>query len=435
MWHSVSTARLLLASGLVTCIPRAAAFNESTYEHAVSLMKSSPLIDTHMDLPQILRSLSRNPLDMVSRVAERLPGHADIPRMRQGHLSGVFWTVWAPCPDILGPEQDQGPDFLKPTNHVRDALEELDMIQNLIERNSEHLQFAHSSGDIMKAFNSGKIATLIAMEGTHLLGNSLAVLRVFARMGLRYITLTHTCHSAFASSNGPGGPMIPAHEGNGLTELGEELIREMNRLGIVIDLSHVSDPTAKRAIALSKAPVVWTHSGSRTLWDHPRNVPDDILQMIGDGPGKNPGVVFSVFYPPFIGPTPETANLTRVADHIEYVASIVGRKHVGIGSDFDGMYAAVQGLEDATKYPNLVAEMVHRGWSDDEIKDLMGRNLLRVLDEVDQVQASLNDTLPSSAIWEKRKDLPAAWGGPNNWYYPYEVREARAEMGIVHDEL
>lgn len=292
---------------------------------------------------------------MIPLVAERLPGHADIPRMRQGRLSGVFWTVWAPCPDILGPDQDQGPDFLKPTNHLRDALEEFDMVQNLIKQHPKDLQYARSSGDIMRAFKNGKIATLIAMEGTHLLGNSLAVIRLLAQLGLRYVTLTHTCHSAFASSNGPGGPMTLAHEGNGLTKLGEELIGEMNRLGIVIDLSHVSDPTAKRAIELSKAPVVWTHSGARTLWDHPRNVPDDILHMIGDGPGKNPGVVFSVFYPPFIGPTPETANLSRVADHIEHVAGIVGRKHVGIGSDFDGMYAAVQGLEDSTKYPNLVS--------------------------------------------------------------------------------
>jgi membrane dipeptidase len=189
----------------------------------------------------------------------------------------------------------------------------------------------------MESFKAGKIASLIGMEGTHFLGNSLGVLRVFAQLGVRYVTLTHTCHSAFASSNGAGAPMTAVHEGNGLTSLGEELIREL-----------------KQALNISKAPVVWTHTGARALWDHPRNVPDDILRLIGDGPGKNPGVVQSVFYPPFIGPV-DSANVSRVADHIEHIADIVGRKHVGISSDFDGMYSSVEGLEDASKYPNLVS--------------------------------------------------------------------------------
>jgi membrane dipeptidase len=330
----------------------------------------------------------------------------------------------------------------------------LDLIQNMIKQHPDHLQYAHSADEVRQAFGSGKIASLIGMEGTHLLGNSLGALRIFAQMGVRYLTLTHTCHSAFASSNGAGGPMDPVHEGNGLTDLGKALVGELNRLGIMIDLSHTSDNTAKQAISLSKAPVVWTHSGSRTMWDHPRNVPDDILELIGEGAGKNKGVVQSVFYPPFIGP-PDAANVSRVADHIEYIAGRVGKKHVGIASDFDGMYSSVEGLEDASKYPNLVriplhhdasesvllilfqvAEMLVRGWSDDEVKDLMGRNLLRVMEEVDKVRDSLTQELPSSAIWEKRTDLPSVkWGGPNDAYFPHEVQQVVAKMGIRHDEL
>jgi len=149
--------------------------------------------------------------------------------------------------------------------------------------------------------------------------------------------------------------MPTAHPGNGLTKFGRELIGELNRLGIMVDLSHVSDNTMKDAISLSKAPVIWSHSGARAVRDHPRNVPDDILQLVGDGPEKNNGIILSVFYPPFIGPV-EIANVSGVADHIEHIAGIVGKGHVGIASDFDGMYSSVAGLEDASKYPNLVSQ-------------------------------------------------------------------------------
>jgi hypothetical protein len=207
---------------------------------------------------------------------------------------------------------------------------------------------------VWEAFRAGKIASLIGMEGTHLLGNSLGALRIFAQLGVRYLTLTHTCHSAFASSAGPGTPIDQVHEGDGLSALGEELIKELNRVGILVDLSHTTVATMRQAIALSEAPVVWTHAGARALWDHPRNVPDDILKLIGDGPGQKDGVIQSIFFPTFIGPYPG-ANVTHVADHIEHIASKVGRNRVGIASDFDGMYLTVDGLEDATKYPNIVS--------------------------------------------------------------------------------
>lgn len=349
------------------------------YQRAETLMKESPLIDTHIDLPQIIRSLGENfnkslhhtssinsqlanfkllpdrhPLSILSDLAIYTPGHIDIPRLRKGHLGAAFWTVWAPCPDFLG--IDVGADYNNPNDGLRDALEVLDLINQMIASHPDHFQYARSSRDIRSAFKSGKVASLLGMEGTHFLGNSLSTVRLFAQLGVRYVSLTHMCHSAFASSSGFGKPMGPSgHEGNGLSDLGKELIAELNRLGLLVDLSHSSDETARQAIGLSKAPVVWTHSVSRALHDHPRNVPDDVLGLIGSGEGKNPGVVQCVFFPAFVGPTVEAANVSRLADHIEHVAGIVGRKHVGIGSDFDGMFASVKGLEDASKYPNLVS--------------------------------------------------------------------------------
>lgn len=345
------------------------------YQRAETLMKASPLVDTHIDLPQIIRSLGehihislhhspyftddisppdRHPISILPDLATYTPGHIDIPRLRKGHLGAAFWTVWAPCPDFLG--IDVGPDYNIPNDGLRDALEVLDLINQMIASHPDHFQHARSSQDIRSAFEAGKVASLLGMEGTHFLGNSLSAVRLFAQLGVRYVSLTHMCHSAFASSSGFGKPMGPSgHEGNGLSELGRELIAELNRLGLLVDLSHSSDETARQAIALSRAPVVWTHSVSRALYDHPRNVPDDVLKMIGSGEGKNPGVVQCVFFPAFVGPTVETANVSRLADHIEHVAGIVGKKHVGIGSDFDGMFASVKGLEDASKYPNLVS--------------------------------------------------------------------------------
>lgn len=303
-------------------------------------------------------SVDRRPLSILPDLATHIAGHIDIPRLRDGHLGGAFWTVWAPCPDFLG--LDVGDDYTVPNDGLRDSLEILDLINQMIASHPDHLQYARSSADIISAFKAGKVPSLLGLEGTHFLGNSLSTVRLFAQMGVRYISLTHMCHSAFASSAGFGKPIAPSgHEGNGLSELGIELIAELNRLGVMVDLSHSNDETARQAIKLSKAPVVWTHSVARELHDHPRNVPDDVLRLIGDGEGKNPGVVQCVMFPAFVGPTPETANVSRLADHIEHIAGIVGKKHVGIGSDFDGMYASVKGLEDASKYPNLVSFRSH----------------------------------------------------------------------------
>ncbi|CZR66450.1 related to Putative dipeptidase ARB_02715 [Phialocephala subalpina] len=428
----IRTAVAALALSQMPSFAFADADTDELYARAIKLMSESPLIDTHIDLPQIIRGLDRNPLSILPNLAASLPGHVDIPKMREGHLGGAFFTVWAPCADFVG--QSYGPNFLGMTEGLRDSLEVLDIIKRMIEQHPNDLSYAYSSSSIKSAFHSGKIASLIGMEGTHLLGNSLSTVRLFAEMGVKYLTLTHTCHSSFAASNGGGGPVEASSHGPGLTEFGKELVGELNRLGVMVDLSHTSDQTTRDAIALSKAPVVWTHAGARAVQDHPRNVPDDILKLIGDGERKNSGIILSVFYPVFIGPTPETANVSRVADHIEHIASIVGRNHVGIASDFDGMYAGVHGLEDASKYPNLIVELLSRGWNDTEIYGVMGENLMRVMDQVDAVKQQMKDELPSTAIWERRNDLPANWGGPEQAYLPYEVRDLVNER-IKHDEL
>ncbi|KAL2418243.1 Dipeptidase 1 [Exophiala dermatitidis] len=425
-------ARLVWATAALGSI--ASCSSSDFLAQAVRLMEESPLIDTHVDLPQVMRSLGRRPLDTISQLNGSFPGHVDIPRARQGRLGAAFWTVWAPC--HYGEDSDQGPDFNTPTNHVRDALEILDLIQNMISQLPDDLQYARTSAEIWDAFRQGKIASLLGLEGTHVLGNSLSILRLYAQLGVRYLTLTHICHSSFASSAGMGSPLIPVHEGDGLSDLGRELIRELNRLGILVDLSHTSDNTMRQAIELSEAPVVWTHAGSRTVWNHSRNVPDEILELIGDGPGKKDGVVQSVFFPNFIGPYPG-ANVSDVANHIEHIASIIGRNRVGIASDFDGMATTVEGLEDVSKYPNLVAELLSRGWTEEEMRGVLGGNFMRIMDKADEVSERLRARKPSSAIWEKRGDLPSiTWGGPGNqMYWPRDVKAAVDKMYPRHDEL
>lgn len=194
---------------------------------------------------------------------------------------------------------------------------------------------------------------LTSSPSGHQAGNSLSVVRLYAQLGVRYVTLSHTCHNVFASSAGSGTPLHPVHPGNGLTPFGVSLVSELNRLGVLADLSHTSPETMRDVIAVTRAPVIFSHSGARGVHDHPRNVPDDVLALLGTEEGKVDGLVMAVFYSKFVDPARPTVE--RVADHIEHIATVAGKKHVGLGSDFDGMATAVEGLEDASTYPNLVS--------------------------------------------------------------------------------
>lgn len=398
-------------------------------DQARDILSRHPLIDGHVDTPYVIRHLGERPLKVLPELATGLAGHVDFPRLRAGGVGGLFHVAYAPCD-----EEPTGPDFLQPTNSVEWALESVDLVHRMVELYPDELALATTAQEVRDAFAAGKTASLLALEGSHHLMNSLAVLRLFAQLGVRYLTLTHTCHTSFASSAGDGSPIEPVHDGNGLTAFGRELVPELNRLGMMVDLSHVSDQTMRDAISLSRAPVIFSHSGARAICDHPRNVPDDVLDLIGPGEDQNNGIVMIVFYPSFIDP--QNATHYRVADHVEYVAARCGKKHVGLGSDFDGMRESVAGLEDASKFPNLVAELLRRGWTELELADLVGGNLLRVMEAVEAVKASLAGEPASPAVYEKRfkHDLPVVWGGPGGEYLPQDVADEVGERFGHHEK-
>ncbi|KAF8742115.1 metallo-dependent hydrolases superfamily Peptidase M19 family, partial [Rhizoctonia solani] len=360
---------------------------------AIKILEKTPLIDGHIDLPIMVRMEYRNNISRFD-MNKAMKYHVDIPRLRQGKVGGYFWSVFVEC-------ADSGPDFLTPTNRVRDTLEQIDVSTLLIEKYADTFALATSVKEIEQATRVRKIASLIGVEGAHQLGNSLAVLRQYYRLGARYMTLTHSCNNAFADSAGIFEP-VPATHG-GLSPLGKELIQEMNRIGMLVDLSHTSDDTAVQAIRLSRAPVMWSHSSVRALRGISRNVPDHILEMIGIGKGQRDGVVMVNLYPRFLVEDGGNATLYTVADHIEHIAKVAGRAHVGIGSDFDGIEIVPDGLEDVSKYPALFAELLRRGWSRAELEGLASRNFLRVFRGVEEVSREMQGRIsPSMMLYDKR---------------------------------
>ncbi|EKM61555.1 uncharacterized protein PHACADRAFT_248234 [Phanerochaete carnosa HHB-10118-sp] len=365
---------------------------------AKRILAKAPVIDGHIDLPILVRGLYANNASAFDLNGE-LPQHVDIPRLKQGQVGGFFWSAYAACPDWIG--HDDGPDFLNSTWRVRDTLEQIDISKILIEKYSDTFQLALTTHDIYHAIRHGKIASMIGIEGAHQLGNSIAVLRQIFTLGARYVTLTHTCHNAFADSCGT----LPSKWG-GLSPLGYSLINEMNRIGMLVDLSHTSDDTARQALKHSKAPVIWSHSSARAVHTHERNVPDDILSMVGIGENKTDAVVMVNFAPDFVA-DPGEATVQAVADHIEHIAKVAGKKHVGLGSDFDGIPSTPTGLEDVSKYPELIAELLVRNWTRSDIEGLTNKNLLRVMKGAENVAHKLQKqgVEPAYEYYDKRTDL------------------------------
>ncbi|OBZ67251.1 putative dipeptidase C3A11.10c [Grifola frondosa] len=360
-----------------------------------------PRMDTSANLPILARSIYSNNVSAID-LNQPMPGHVDIPRLREGKVGGFFWSTYVACP--AGAGLDEGEDYLNATWRVRDTLEQIDVAQLLISKYPETFSLALSSADVKLSISRGKIASLIGVEGGHQLGNSIAVLRQYFALGVRYVTLTHVCHNAFADSCGLSPGMEPRW--GGLSPLGFSLIEEMNRLGVLVDLSHTSDETAKQALKYTKAPVIWSHSSARAVYDVPRNVPDDVLEMIGIAPDKTDAVVMVNFAPHFVA-EPGNATVQTVADHVDHIAKIAGKKHVGLGSDFDGISDVPVGLEDVSKYPALIAELYKRGWNRFELVGLTGRNLLRIMDKAERTAAELQTSgmVPIMALYDKRKDL------------------------------
>lgn len=401
--------RLLIHTGLVLIVLitvplfLCAGLPSDPLKAAEIILSRTPIIDGHVDLPWLVRSAFRNNATAVELGVPML-GQVDIPRLRKGRVGGFFWSVYTPCPS--GTDEDPGLDFLKPTSSVRDTLEQIDISHQLIHKYSDTFELALTADDVIGAVRRGKISALIGIEGGHQLGNSLGALRQFAALGVRYVTLTHTCHNAFADSCGLLDGLEPLH--HGLSPFGKTLVRELNRLGVLIDLSHTSDDTALGALRISRAPVIWSHSSARALRDIPRNVPDEVLQYVGTGVGQRDGVVMVNFYPVFVSADPDSADVKTVADHVDHIANVTGRAHVGIGSDYDGIESCPIGLEDVSTYPVLIAELYSRGWSADELRGFAWGNFLRVFAAAEDVAREMarEGIAPAQDLYEKRTDIP-----------------------------
>jgi len=378
---------------------------------ARALHRAVPMFDGHNDYPwEVRQKAGKNPAKLDIRGA-RTDTMTDIPRLRRGGVGAQFWSVYVPA-SFAGQQA------------VTATLEQIDIVYRMVARYPDVFEIARTADDVERIFKAGKIASLIGMEGGHSIDSSLGALRMFARLGARYLTLTHSKNVPWADSS------TDSPEHGGLTPFGEDVVREMNRLGMLVDMSHVSQDTMEDVLRVTQAPVIFSHSSARALCNHPRNVPDAILKMLP----KNGGVVMVSFVPGFT--TPEAAawdraqeteqarlealtpkdeaavkaglaawlaahprpkvTVAQVADHIDHVRKLAGIDHVGYGSDFDGITWTPTGLEDVSTFPALTAELLRRGYSDDEVKRVLGLNLLRVMRAAEATAARLSAAKPTA---------------------------------------
>ncbi|CAG9818824.1 unnamed protein product [Phaedon cochleariae] len=334
------------------------------------LLTEVPLIDGHNDLPWNLRKFVHNRLNNLnlSAMSKDLPwsksrwSHTDIPRLKAGLIGGQFWSAYVPC-------KAQHLDAVQVT------LEQIDVIKRFVEYNSNDFVMVRSPQEIQSVHKEGRIASLIGVEGGHALGNSLAVLRTFYNLGARYLTITHNCDTPWATGS-------HTQSTEGLSEFGKNVIREMNRLGMIIDLSHSSINTAKEALNISQAPVMFSHSSAYALCNSSRNVHDDVLKLIA----HYGGVIMVNFYSYHVTCN-NTASIQDVINHINHIRLVAGIDHVGIGAGYDGINMTPSGLEDVSRYPNLLAELLaDPAWSEKDIVALAGLNLLRVFEKVETIR-------------------------------------------------
>ncbi|MBI4264150.1 MAG: membrane dipeptidase [Acidobacteria bacterium] len=346
---------------------------------ARALHRQAPLIDGHNDYPWALRE--RSPARDLAALDIGVPQPTlmtDIPRLRAGGVGGQFWSVYVPV-------------GLQGQAAVRATLEQIDVGHRMVRRYPETFELAATAADVERIFEAGRIASLIGMEGGHAIDDSLAALRMFHALGARYMTLTHSANVAWADS------ATDTPRAGGLSRFGEEVVREMNRLGMLVDLSHTSPATMEDAIRVSEAPVIFSHSSARALHDHARNVPDDILRLLP----PNGGVVMVTFVPGFLRPDGKP-TLADVANHMDHVRTVAGPDHVGIGSDFDGITSVPAGLEDVSTFPALTAELLRRGWPEEDVRKALGLNVLRVMRAAEAVAARLQALrAPSTATIEQ----------------------------------
>ena len=420
------TAAALMLSWLVTGAAAPANAQEVSDRRLDRVLTQTPLIDGHNDLPWEIRERFGGDLAKVDLSANTaalpapsgsLPMMTDIPRLRRGRVGAQFWSVFIPV-EMKGPQA------------VQATLEQIDLVKAMCARYPRDLAMAYSAADIRRLHKAGQIASLVGVEGGHQINDSLPVLRAYYDAGARYLTLTHSSNTAWADS----ATDMPVH--HGLTAFGKEVVREMNRLGMLVDLAHVSEETMRAALAVTQAPVIFSHSSARALVDHPRDVPDEVLRLVA----ANGGIVMVNFAPPYVSDArrrweaervaeearnnsppfgglyigqPDRAaaalkawdavhpkppvTVADVADHIEHIRKVAGVDHAGLGSDFDGIPETPDGLESVERFPALLQELERRGWSDAELAKVAGDNLLRVLSQAEIVSTRLRSERPPSS--------------------------------------
>jgi len=390
--------RLLLALVILPVYPSTRLPAQDFRAQALRILKTVPLIDGHNDIPDAIRA--RGGLDSVDFAVLQPKLMSDIPKLRAGGVGAQFWAAYVPVTTM-----DSGPH---PAVY---ALEQIDLIKRLCAKYPRDLAMAYRAADVERNFTAGKISCLIGIEGGHAIENSLGALRMFAALGVRYITLTHWRSLSWATASTDTAR-------RGLSPFGRDVVHEMNRLGIVVDLSHVNDATMSDALHTTRAPLMFSHSSARALTGHARDVPDSILKLV---PG-NGGIVMVNFNPGFVSEAVRVyedsmeararalraagrdaavvadslrvwaarapkATLAQVADHIDHIRAVAGVDHVGLGSDFDGITEVPVGLEDVSKFPDLIAELLRRGWSEQDVRKVAGLNVLRVLRATEQLAA------------------------------------------------
>ena len=412
--------RNLLLVGLLPALLAAAPAPDYSVRVA-NVLKATPLIDGHNDWAEALRAREgdkRWTIELRDGLgALPVPYNTDIARLRKGMVGGQFWSVYVSA-DLPGPEQ------------VKETLEQIDLVKQIVARYPDTFELARTAADVRRIHNEGKIASMLGVEGGGQIDASLSVLRAYHDLGAGYLTLTHSKTISWADSATDN----PQHDG--LTRFGEAVVHELNRIGMLVDLSHVSEGTMKNSLRVSKAPVIFSHSGARALDDHPRDVSDEVLKLVA----KNGGVVMVDYAPsyttdayrrwaadlaaeqtrlnapPFGGlyigqpdkaaaaladwkkshPAPPV-TLSDVADHIVHIANVAGVDHVGLGSDFDGVNNELPtGLENVSTYPALLAELMRRGWTDADVAKVAGGNVLRVMEAAEKVAASMKGELPAT---------------------------------------
>jgi membrane dipeptidase len=394
----------LIISTLTGCtaVPRAA----TDADPALQLHRAAIVIDTHSDTTPWFRDPD---FAFDERHSE---GHMDLPRMREGGLDAQFWVIY------MGKREGDG-------RAIREALQRIDAIYEMVRRYSDQTELARSAADVRRIVAAGKIASLMGVEGGHIIEEDLAALRTYYRLGVRYMSLTHSFHIGWADSSGVGQPLEPLH--GGLTEFGEQVVREMNRLGMMVDVSHVSDESFEDVIRVSQAPVIASHSSARAVADHPRNLSDEMLRALAD----NGGVAMINFYPAYIDleanararqhsaeleprtqeirerygddllgrmranralrrehPWPQT-SMDVLLNHFDHAIAVAGPEHVGVGADWDGVPSMPAGMEDVSKLPALTRGLLELGHSPETVRKVLGENLLRVMAEVEEVAGRL----------------------------------------------